>query len=56
MQSINSLTAAQLLPIAREHLTGLFLYHNELGDALAIANREGEEARRQERMRIWGYA
>mmetsp|Transcript_39941 Transcript_39941/g.98886 ORF Transcript_39941/g.98886 Transcript_39941/m.98886 type:complete len:650 (-) Transcript_39941:374-2323(-) len=53
---LKTLTAGQLLPMARDHLTALFLYHNELGDALATANREGEEARRQERLRIWGYA
>jgi len=51
-----SLAAADLQAISREHLEGLYLYHNELGNALANANREGEEARRKERMRIWGYA
>ena len=28
----------------------------ELANALAGANRDGEEARREERLRIWGYA
>ena len=32
------------------------MYQTELGNALAQANREGEEARREERLRIWGYA
>jgi len=54
--SYASVTDEDLLPIMRDHLTSLFLYHNELGDALANANREGEEQRRQERLRIWGYA
>lgn len=31
------------------------MYQNELGNALANANRDGEEARKQERLRIWGY-
>ena len=44
-----------LTDVAREHLRSLFVYQNELGQALAIANRDGEEARRQERLRIWGY-
>jgi len=44
-----------LLDVSREHLRSLFVYQNELGQALAIANRDGEEARRQERLRIWGY-
>ena len=42
--------------VGRVHLSGLVLYQNELGNALANANREGEEARREERLRIWGYA
>ena len=54
--AMGNLRSDDLLPICRDHLTGLFLYHKELGDALAVANREGEEARRQERLRIWGYA
>merc|ERR1719198_1227641 len=48
-----NLSAKDLVPIAKQHLKGLFLYHEELGEALATANREGEEARRQERLRIW---
>ena len=42
--------------VGRVHLSGLVLYQTELGNALAAANREGEEARREERLRIWGYA
>jgi len=37
------------------HLRGCFLYQDELSNALAEANKEGEEARQQERLRIWGY-
>ena len=55
-QTYKNLSAKDLVPIAKQHLKGLFLYHEELGEALATANREGEEARRQERLRIWGYA
>jgi hypothetical protein len=42
--------------VGRVQLSGLVLFQTELGHALANANREGEEARREERMRIWGYA
>ena len=49
------LTPQLLQDVAREHLRCLFLHQSELGSALAIANRDGEEARRQERLRIWGY-
>ena len=54
--SLPALSAAQIVHVARVHLNGLVLYQQELGNALAQANREGEEARREERMRIWGYA
>ena len=52
---MESLRNPVLIDVAREHLRALFVYQNELGTALAIANRDGEEARRQERLRIWGY-
>jgi len=48
------LTAAQLAHVGQIHLKGVISYQQELGDALAAANREGEEARKEERMRIWG--
>ena len=54
--SLPCLGAEHLLPIAREHLNALTLYCTELNDALARANMKGEEGRRQERLRIWGYA
>ena len=44
-----------LTEVSKEHLKSLFVYQEQLGQALAIANRDGEEARRQERLRIWGY-
>jgi hypothetical protein len=43
-----------IVHVARIHLNGLIAYQNELGGALALANRGGEEARREERMKIWG--
>ena len=52
---VAELTPQLLQDVAREHLRCLFLHQSELGSALAIANRDGEEARRQERLRIWGY-
>ena len=55
-QTLTCLTAAQLIHVGRVHLSGLSLYQIELANALADANREGEEARREERLRIWGYA
>ena len=36
--------------------SALLLYQHGLGSALANANREGEDNRREERLRIWGYA
>jgi hypothetical protein len=48
------LTAAQIAHVGQIHLKGVISYQQELGDALAVANREGEEARKEERMRIWG--
>mgnify|MGYP003684652115 CR=1 FL=1 len=42
--------------LGQMHLRACILYQNELGNALARANVEGEEARRQERLRIWGFA
>ena len=55
-QNLACLTAGQIQHVGRVHLSGLVLYQTELGNALAAANREGEEARREERLRIWGYA
>ena len=54
-QGAPPLTASQIIHIAQLHLKGVVLYQQELGNALAVANREGEDARREERMRIWGY-
>jgi hypothetical protein len=42
--------------LAQAHLRACIYYQNELGNALARANVDGEEARRQERLRIWGFA
>ena len=56
MQSLKGITTGHIAHIARIHLNGLIGYQTELGNALAAANRDGEEARREERMRIWGYA
>ena len=53
--ALPQLTPQVLQEVAKEHLRSIFLHQNELGQALAIANRDGEEARRQERLRIWGY-
>ena len=57
-RSIASLpiTANLVTELAQAHLRACVLYQNELSNALARANMEGEEARRQERMRIWGYS
>lgn len=55
-QNLDSLSAGQITHISRVHLNGIVAYATELGNALANANREGEEARREERLRIWGYA
>ena len=50
------LAPENIVHVARTHLKGLIAYQSELGTALAIANQDGEEARREERMKIWGYA
>ena len=50
------LAANHIIQVSRLHVNSLFRYQDNLGDALAEANREGEEARREERLRIWGYA
>ena len=55
-QSLAALNAGHIMHVARVHQSGLVMYQTELGNALAVANREGEEARREERLRIWGYA
>ena len=54
--SLPALRSENIVHVARIHLNGLVAYQNELGAALTVANRDGEEARREERMRIWGYA
>ena len=53
---LGNLTADQIGGIARLHLEGLYSYKGGLDEALANANRSGEENRRAERLRIWGYA
>ena len=42
--------------LINDHLRGCIIYQDELGNGLAEANREGEDARQQERLRIWGYS
>jgi len=54
--SLPCLTSGQIMHVGQLHLKGVVLYQQELANALAIANRDGEEARREERLRIWGYA
>lgn len=51
-----ALSAELLEGLVVEHLQAVFAAHADLNAALAIANKEGEEARKVERMRIWGYA
>ena len=51
-----ALRADHLVHVSAIHLRAVTLYQHELGNALAVANREGEDARREERLRIWGYA
>ena len=55
-RSIASLpiTANVVKELAQAHLRACVLYQNELSNALARTNVEGEEARRKERMLIWG--
>ena len=55
-RSIASLpiTANLVTELAQAHLRACVLYQNELSNSLR--KQEGEEARRQERMRIWGYS
>ena len=55
-QSLPGLTAAHIVHVSRVQLEAMVMYSSELGNALAVANKEGEDARREERMRIWGYA
>ena len=50
-----SVTPTLVMELSRAHMDACIMYQNELGNALANANRDGEEARKQERMRIWGY-
>ena len=52
----DGIEARHVVSLGRVHWNGLVLYQAELGNSLAAANREGEENRREERMRIWGYA
>ena len=54
--SLPCLKPENIVHVSRVHLNGLIAYQSDLGAALAVANRDGEEARREERMRIWGYA
>ena len=51
-----AIPANALSEISSTHMKGSYMYANELANALAGANRDGEEARREERLRIWGYA
>lgn len=51
-----AITPKLVSELAQTHLRACIYYQNELGNALARANVEGEEARRQERLRIWGFA
>ena len=55
-QNLDCVSTANIAHVGRIHLNGLVAFQTELGNALANANREGEEARREERLRIWGYA
>mmetsp|Transcript_20567 Transcript_20567/g.55409 ORF Transcript_20567/g.55409 Transcript_20567/m.55409 type:complete len:622 (+) Transcript_20567:133-1998(+) len=50
------ITTEALESVVQDHMNLLFSHHNDLNAALAIANKEGEEARKAERMRIWGHA
>lgn len=54
--ALPSLQPSLIIELAQTHLHGMYLYQAELGNALQGANRDGEEARRRERLRIWGYA
>ena len=49
------ITPSLITEMGRAHMTACMWYQNELTNALACANRDGEEARKRERMRIWGY-
>jgi len=49
------ITAEVLEQYVATHLRACVMYQEELGNALAAANKDGEEARQQERLRIWGY-
>jgi len=49
-------TSEIIAEITSEHHRSLVLFQNELSNALVVANREGEDARQAERMRIWGYS
>ena len=53
---LTAIPANALSEISSTHMEGSYMYANELANALAGANRDGEEARREERLRIWGYA
>jgi len=50
-----TITPNLVAELGTAHLSACIAYEQELGNALAVANREGEEARRFERLRIWGY-
>lgn len=51
-----ALSAALLEGLAAEQLATAIEAHADLCAALVAANREGEEGRRAERVRIWGYS
>lgn len=54
--SLSAITVNHVIDMGQLHLQGIYAYHHALAEALASANRDGEEARRQERLCIWGYA
>lgn len=51
-----AISAEELTAVAQTHLDAMHGYHSGLEEALAKANREGEDNRRMERLAIWGYA
>jgi hypothetical protein len=48
------ITSDLVAQLSLTHLSGCILYSQSLSNALAAANAEGQEARRRERVRIWG--
>ena len=51
-----ALQPPQIEEMARAQLSGLNTYQDLLDEALQRANAQGEEGRRKEQMRIWGYS